>query len=230
MANQTSCYGVVEKPGTAFDYNDWHMALFWDALFTRVYGVAPEVVDEKVLRPLLTDRIGCQDEPTLLAFGAEDRAGRMAISPRDFARFGQLFLHQGTWEGDELLKPELIRRLVSEPLPADLPRAGQEAAAMLEGQRSIGSRQIPDNQCEHEGSYSWLWWINGVNREGECRWPDVPVDVFSALGHRNGMRGMAVLPSQDMVVSWNDSRIEELPEEPHPLNEMLRLLVASLSD
>ncbi len=36
MATQTSCYGVQEKPGTAFDYNDWQMALFWDTLFLKV--------------------------------------------------------------------------------------------------------------------------------------------------------------------------------------------------
>jgi hypothetical protein len=37
-ANQISCYGMVEKPGSAFDYNDWQMALFWDTLFLKVYG------------------------------------------------------------------------------------------------------------------------------------------------------------------------------------------------
>ena len=38
LANQTACYGVTEAPGTAFCYNDWQMALFWDLLFVRVFG------------------------------------------------------------------------------------------------------------------------------------------------------------------------------------------------
>ncbi|MBM3476982.1 MAG: hypothetical protein FJX75_27240, partial [Armatimonadetes bacterium] len=33
LANQVACYGVKENPGTAFDYNDWMMALLWDTLF-----------------------------------------------------------------------------------------------------------------------------------------------------------------------------------------------------
>ncbi|MCH7689408.1 MAG: serine hydrolase [Planctomycetes bacterium] len=55
LANQISCYGVREKPGTAYDYSDWQMALFWDLLFTKIYKADYKTVDEKVLRPMLTD-------------------------------------------------------------------------------------------------------------------------------------------------------------------------------
>jgi len=47
LANQTSCYGVTEAPGTAFCYNDWQMSLFWDTLFLEVYGATYENVDER---------------------------------------------------------------------------------------------------------------------------------------------------------------------------------------
>jgi len=67
LANQISCYGVVEKPGTAFCYNDWQMALFWDTLFLKVYGATCENVDEKVLRQLLTEPLQCEDDPTFMA-------------------------------------------------------------------------------------------------------------------------------------------------------------------
>ncbi|MCH5375109.1 MAG: hypothetical protein JJ992_14135, partial [Planctomycetes bacterium] len=32
LATQTSCYEISDQPGTAFCYNDWQMALFWDLL------------------------------------------------------------------------------------------------------------------------------------------------------------------------------------------------------
>ena len=41
---------------------------------------------------------------------------------------------------------------------------------MIPGQRTMGSKVIPDNQTDHMGSYSWLWWINGVDREGKRHW------------------------------------------------------------
>lgn len=225
LANQVSCYGVAEQPGTAFCYNDWQMALFADLLFNGVYGVGWSRVDEQVLHPLLTDALGCEDDPTLLAFGEGDRPGRLAISPRDFARFGQLYLQRGRWGGGQLLREDLALTAVSSPLPADLPRAGNVAAEMLPDARSVGSRQIPDNQTEHFGSYSWLWWVNGVDRDGRRHWPDAPTNTFAALGH-GGMRGMVVMPGLELVASWNDSGIDSPQKE----NEAFRLLVRAIVD
>jgi CubicO group peptidase (beta-lactamase class C family) len=222
MANQISCYGLAEAPGTAFAYNDWQMALLFDTLFTKVYGATYETVDT-VLRAQLTDLIGCEDAPTFLAFGTGDRPGRLAISPRDFARFGLLYLRGGKWKDKRLLSLELVRTAVTSPLPNSIPRAGDKAAEMIPGQRSIGSQRIPDNQTDHFGSYSWLWWINGVDREGKRHWPEAPLDTYGCFGH-DGMRAMVVMPSLDLIVSWNDTRVEGRDME----NEALRLLVAAV--
>jgi len=220
MANQISCYGLAEEPGTAYAYNDWQMALFFDTLFTRVYGVSHATVDSQVLHPMLTDLIGCQDNPTFLAFGEDDRPGRTAISPRDFARFGLLYLRGGRWGDKQLIRPEYAKMAVTSPVPNSIPRAGSKAAEMIPGRRSIGSRQIPDNQTDHMGSYSWLWWINGVDREGKRHWPDAPVDAFACLGH-GGKRAIVVLPGLDLIVSWNDTRIDGREME----NRALKFLI-----
>ncbi len=221
MANQISCYGLVEAPGTAFAYNDWQMALLFDTLFTKVYGATLDTVDD-LLHTQLTDVIGCQDDPTFLAYGTGERPGRMAISPRDFARFGLLYLRGGKWRDKQLLKGETVRMMVTSPVPNAIPRAGDKAAEMVPGQRSIGSRQIPDNQTDHMGSYSWLWWINGVDREGNRHWPAAPVDTYGCFGH-GGMRAVVVITSLDLVVSWNGTRIEGRQKE----SEALRFLVAA---
>jgi hypothetical protein len=223
LATQTSCYGVAERPGDAFCYNDWQMALFWDLLFLKVYGAAYDTVDEKVLHPLLTDELQCQDQPTFMAFGTKDRPGRLAVSPRDFCRFGLLYLHQGNWKGKQLLARQYAVMAVTSPLRRDLPRASGEAAAMLPGQRSLGSTRIPDNQCDHSGSYSWLWWTNGIDRDGNRHWPDVPEDMYGCFGH-GGVRVMVVIPSLDLVMSWNDAGIKSREAE----NEAFRRLVASV--
>ncbi|MGD9496965.1 MAG: DUF4038 domain-containing protein [Armatimonadota bacterium] len=207
MANQVSCYGVAEEPGMAYDYNDWQMALFWDCLFLRVYGATWETVDEAVLHPLLTDELGCEDDPTFMAFGTGDRPGRLAISPRDFARFGLLYLRGGRWRDRQLISPEHARMAVTSPLPNSIPRTAGVAAEMIAGQRTLGSRNVPDNQGDHLGSYSWLWWTNGVSRTGERHWPSAPTDTFAALGH-NGREGMVVVPSLDLIASWNQSAMQ----------------------
>jgi len=223
LANQTACYGLSEPPGTAFAYNDWQMAIFWDTLFQKVYGAGYEDVDADVLYPELTDQIGCQDNPTFMAFGTANRPGRLAISPRDFARFGLLYLHRGKWKDRRLIGRELVVMVVTSPLPNSVPRTAGKAAEMIAGQRSLGSTNIPDNQCDHAGSYSCLWWVNGVGRDGKRRWPDAPVGTYGCFGH-DGMRAMVVLPSLDLIVSWNDARIQGTQME----NEALKILKNSV--
>jgi hypothetical protein len=220
FANQISCYGLAEAPGTAYDYNDWQMSLFWDTLFRKVYGAEFDTVDAEVFHPMLTDQIQCQDVPTFMAFGVKDRPGRLAISPRDFARFGLLYLRKGKWKDRQLLSREHAMMAVTSPLPNSIPRAGDKAAEMIPKQRSIGSKNIPDNQCDHVGSYSWLWWTNGVSREGARHWPDVPTDAYGCFGH-GGPRAMVVVPSLDMIISWNDAKIRSAEME----NHVLKLLV-----
>lgn len=223
LANQTSCYGITEGPGTAFDYNDWQMALFWDTLFLKVYGATYKTVDAKVLQPKLTRIIQCQDKPTLMAFGTEDRPGRVGVSVRDFCRLGLLYLHKGNWKGRQLISPAHATLAVTSPLPNSVPRTKGKEAEMVPGQRSIGSGSIPDNQCDHLGSYSWLWWTNGIDREGKRHWPDVPVDTYGAFGH-GGIRVMVVIPGLDLVMSWNDSRVRGREKE----NQALKLLVEAV--
>lgn len=223
-ANQISCYGLAEVPGTAFAYNDWQMALFWDTLFLKVYGARFETVDAEVFHPMLSDLLQCQDNPTFMAFGTKDRPGRTGISPRDFARFGLLYLRKGRWKDKQLISREHATMAVTSSLPGSFPRAGNKAADMIPGQRSIGSKRIPDNQCDHVGSYSWLWWTNGVDRNGARHWPDVPVDTYGCFGH-GGLRAMVVLPGLDLIISWNDTKIRGAEME----NRALGLLVAAAS-
>lgn len=94
---------------------------------------------------------------------------------------------------------------------------------MISGQRSMGSQNIPDNQCDHLGSYSWLWWTNGVDREGKRHWADVPVDAYGAFGH-GGPRAMVVIPNLDLIMSWNDANIRSRDKE----NQALKLLVEAV--
>ena len=204
LANQISCYGVRERPGRAYDYSDYNMALFFDTLMLKVYGVTWKTVDAEVLHPMLADILQCQDNPTFMAFGTGNRPGRLGISPRDFARFGLLYLRKGKWKDQQIIKAELVKLATTSPVPLSVPRTKGKKAQMLPKQRSIGGGS---NQCDHNGSYSYAWWINGITREGPRNWPDVPADTFGCFGHGD-IRACVVMPALDAVVCWNDSRIK----------------------
>jgi hypothetical protein len=221
LACQTSCYGVTEPPGSAFDYSDWNMALFFDTLFLRVYGSTWSRVDTEVLRPLLTNALQCQDQPTLMAFGINDRPGRVGVSVRDFARFGLLYLRGGKWKTQQIISAAHATMAVTSAPAGTFARTLGQPAEMIFDQRSIGG---DNNQTDHFGSYSYAWWTNGIDRDGLRHWSHAPTDTYGAFGH-GGIRAMIVIPSLDLVVSWNDSQIWDREME----NESLRLLIAAVT-
>ena len=220
FATQTSNYGVREAPGAAFDYNDWQMALFWDTLFLGVWHSSLADVDREVLDRELCRAIQCEDAPTFLAFGPTDRAGRLAISPRDLARFALLYLRGGEWNGTTVLPAAMVRESLHSPLPNSVPQTAGVAAPMLPGQRTIGSTRVPDNQTDHFGSYSFMWWVNGIDRTGRRLLPDAPSDTFMASGH-GARRAAVVIPSLDLIATWNDTTIDGWPAANGALKDLL---------
>ena len=204
LGNQASCYGLSDMPGSAFAYNDCSMALFVDTLFNKVYKRSVGQWDADIFNKYIASPLQMQDRPSLLAFGKDDRPGRLAISPRDFARFGYLYLHEGLWKDQRIISPGCVQMALHNPLPLTMPRTSHLEAEMLPRQRSIGSLSIPDDQTDHDSSYSWMWWLNGITRDKHRKWPALPHDAFAADGHW-GAEGLLVLPSHDVVVSWNSS-------------------------
>lgn len=223
LANQTSCYGVRDNPGEAFNYNDYQMALFWDTLFLKVYGVTYDTVDSAVLHPMLTDILQCQDNPTFVASGHASK-GSLGVSVRDFARFGLLYLREGNWNGEQLISARHAREAVASPLPAMLPNSSEELAEVIPNQRTIGRVARVQKQGPHRGSYSWLWWTNGVDHTGQRFYPDAPVDLYGAFGGNGNV--MAVIPSLDLIVSWSSLNTTAIDTR----NKAFKRLVQSVTD
>ena len=207
LASQTSGYGLGESPGEAYAYNDSALALYYDTLTQRVY----KENGTRVLKEQLGDILGFQDKYTFEAFGPNERPGRLAISVRDFARFGLLYLHGGRWNDKQVLKPELIRLVLSSPVPADLPRTGGKDAEMLPKQRTLGGGK--NQTAVGPGVYSFNWWVNRTDKNGNRLFADLPPDAFVASGH-GGMRALWVIPSLDLIVAWNDAKIDDHDASP----------------
>ena len=82
---------------------------------------------------------------SFLAFGAQDRPGRVAISPRDFCRFGLLYLRRGRWNGERILTQERALTAVTRPLPLEVPRtaAVEDPTLRAEVQRFFNECYLP---------------------------------------------------------------------------------------
>ena len=74
-----------------------------------------------------------------MAFGTNEKQGRISISPRDYARFGWLFANKCKWNNIQMLDETLCVMATTDPLPSDFPMTKAIPAQMLPNQRSIGS-------------------------------------------------------------------------------------------
>lgn len=227
LASQTSGYGLIEPPGAAYSYNDFALTFYYDQLMQKVFRTN----GTEVLRTRLAVPLEFEDMATFDAFRRPDRQGRLALSVRDFARFGLLILRKGMWREQQLLRADLVELALGSPVPADLPRTSGVEAAMLPGQHSIGgTRNITP---VGPGYYSFNWWLNRTNQLGQRLYVDGPPDLFVASGH-GGKRALWIFPSQDMVVCWNDSPISDhdtSPGNPNTrANRAVRLMMEAVKN
>ena len=201
LASQTSGYGLAERPGEAYSYNDFALALYYDSLTRGVFkedGTA-------LLKKYFATPLGFEDRHTFEAFGPKDRPGRLALSVRDFARFGLMYLRGGRWGERQIVKPELIKLAIGSPIPADTPHTSARDADMLPGQRTIGGTK--NITRDGPGQYSFNWWLNRKDGRGELLYADLPGDACVASGH-GGVRQLTIVPSLDLVVCWNNSMMK----------------------
>jgi CubicO group peptidase (beta-lactamase class C family) len=125
---------LAEAPGEAYSYNDYALALYYDTLMNKVF----EAHADQVLTQRLGNPLGFEDPYTFEAFGPRNRPGRLAISMRDFARFGLFILHGGRWGDEQLVARAYVEEMFTSIVPADTPVTRGEGAPMLEGQRTLG--------------------------------------------------------------------------------------------
>jgi CubicO group peptidase (beta-lactamase class C family) len=107
--------GLVREPGTFWDYENYDTLL-------AVYAMKQVLGDEKSYlefpRRALFDRIGMRN--TLVGtdrFGDFIFSSQVYTNARDLARFGLLYLHNGQWDGEQLISREWIN-FVRKPAPS----------------------------------------------------------------------------------------------------------------
>ena len=90
-----------------------------------------EYAQEKLFRPLEMKSVQWGSDPQ----GILDGGNGIRMTARDAAKFGQLFLNNGTWQGEQLVPEEWI----------DL------------------ATTIQEQRYGNGGSYGYQWWIRSFN-------------------------------------------------------------------
>ncbi len=145
---------AVAKRALTTKYGD---APFWPALFD-VIGMRDVVVEEDLK-------------------GTPLGGSCVYATPREYAKFGYLFLNDGCWQGTRVMPEGWV---TASTTPSDV--------FVTWG----------DERAQNPSGYSWWLGVPVPERQVPSRWPDVPADTYAAQGHW-GQR-IIVVPSEDLVV------------------------------
>jgi CubicO group peptidase (beta-lactamase class C family) len=141
-------------PGTHFFYNNWDFNVA-GVVYERLAGQALyEAFAAKLARPLGMEDWSPADGILIFEPGSSQHpAHAFRMSARDLARFGQLYLQRGLWNGTQVV-PEAWVRESTKPISNVGPGRG----------------------------YGYLWWTYDAGSFGERYGPLDKYDAFAATG------------------------------------------------
>ncbi len=120
---------MVAAPGATFNYSSGasHLlsAIIQESTGMRTFSFAREYLFE----PLGISRVSWLSDPHGIAFGA----GGLRLTPRDMAKFGQLYLQGGVWEGKPIIPAKWVEASIA-------PQVSAHGAASY---------------------YGYQWWVHG---------------------------------------------------------------------
>jgi CubicO group peptidase (beta-lactamase class C family) len=173
---------MIANPGQRVRYSNPGMAML---SFAVTAAIQPG--EQKDIRSLLNKRIfepiGIGPREWTIGYGKAYRVdgldlygnwGGASFTARASARIGRLMLHNGQWEGKQILSPEIVQQCVEAP-------------------ESMQSGEFLGPRSPRPG---YGWWNNR-----DMAWNSMPRDMY--LGSGANHQSLIVIPSLDMVVVRN---------------------------
>jgi len=112
---QFLAHPVVYKPGTHFQYNSMG-AYTLSAIITKVTGQT----SLEFLKPRLFEPLGIENpEWAVSPEGNSLGGGGLKLCTEDIAKFGQLYLQKGKWNGKQLVPEKWVEMATSKQVPND---------------------------------------------------------------------------------------------------------------
>ncbi len=163
---------LIYEPGTVFNYSTGNTHLL-----SAVLEAATGMTQEEYCRAHLFDPMGISEDAHWGTDpqGVADGGNGLFISARDAAKFGQLFLNNGNWNGEQLITEEWVEESTS----AKNSGAGDST-----------------------GSYGYQWWVRSFTTGGyntyATPYTTASYDTYFAFGYAGQF--IFVVPELDLVV------------------------------
>jgi CubicO group peptidase (beta-lactamase class C family) len=128
---------IVSPPGVAWQYNDYNPLLLGLVLERATGTSVSDFMATRLWQPLGAEAAATWSLDSERS-GFEKMESGVNARPVDYARFGQLFLHKGEWNGRRILSEDWVRA-------------------------ATGAEGTADSAYYH--GYRYFWWLD-VNRPG----------------------------------------------------------------
>ena len=129
---------IVDDPGSSFTYNTAGTIAIGQALENATGIPMADFADQYLFFPMQITTALWWRTPSGLPVGGSG----LFLLPRDMAKFGQLFIDDGVWQGQQLISPEWI------------------AASTA---RHVDIR----SWATYSEAYGYQWWIDDLNYRGQ---------------------------------------------------------------
>lgn len=175
MASFTASQRMRDRPGQYFNYSSGETNLLMGILKETFEN--PEDYHQypwkKLFEPLGMTNVTWERDGNGVFVGSS----YLYMKPRDLARFGRLYLNHGTWDNNQIIpKQYVLNSLKASP-------------SSCQNNRKGSMRKF---------TYGYQWWLNFKCPEKNIQSiPDIPENVFMALGHHG--QTMAIFPDQQLI-------------------------------
>lgn len=173
MGEYVAAVEAAYPPGTHWRYSSGDTNLLSKALSAALGEGYSDFPWQAIFKPLGMKKVIFEHDGSGTYIGSS----YVYATPRDFARFGYLFLKDGVWEGKRLL-----------------PEGWVEFSTDLSPGLSADTRSEFANHGAH-------WWVNAADESrGLPRsWENAPLDTFGAFGHWG--QSVVIIPSLNIVAT-----------------------------
>lgn len=171
---------MESDPGTVFAYNTIASISLGQAIENSNPLPVADYLSTYLLGPLGITRIDWTQTPT----GIPDLGGGLYLHGRDMLKFGQLYMDDGIWNGQQIVSSEWVA--VSTQAYADL------------------SWNNPASRDWQVDGYGYQWWTGHFERNGQI------LNTFATRGW--GQQTVMVIPDLELVIAINSNDYDGHPD------------------
>ena len=174
---------IAREPGKTFEYNNYNTSYLGLVIERVTNKTVSEYLEEKLWSQIMTqDALFSIDSKKS---GFEYMPSRLIARAIDYARFGRLFLHEGNWNGNQIISKDWVLKSTRED--KSIPR-------------DIYPDWLGGDNCNHT-YYTYQWWGN-TNCDS----------TFEFFANGNLGQQIYVIPDKEIIIVHCGNSLEYYSE------------------